>query len=51
MQKTIDFYDKRIAKLKATIKRLLAEKRVIILRNREKKLSALTDKRGRRNGQ
>ena len=41
-----EYYDVRIAKLKATIKRLLAEKRVVVLRNREKKLSALTDNQG-----
>jgi len=35
MQKTIEYYDSRIAKLKATIKRLIAEKRLAILRQRE----------------
>jgi len=41
-----EYYDVRIAKLKATIKRLLAEKRVVILRKREKELSTLTSKHG-----
>jgi hypothetical protein len=46
-RKSIDYYDCRIEKLKATIKRLMAEKRVVILRSREKELAAKgRDKRG-----
>lgn len=41
-----EYYDVRIAKLKATIRRLLAEKRLVILRRRERELLALTDRRG-----
>lgn len=47
-RKSIDYYDCRIEKLKATIKGLMAEKRVVILRNCEKELAAKgKDKRGR----
>jgi len=39
-----EYYDVRIAKLKATIKRLQAEKRIVILRKRERELSTITAK-------
>ena len=45
-RKPIDYYNCRIEKLKATIKRLQAEKRIAILRQREKELSALTGQQG-----
>ena len=44
--KPIDYYNYRIEKLKATIKRLQAEKRIAILRKRETEISALTAKHG-----
>jgi len=40
MKKTVDYYDTRIAQLKATIKRLIAEKRLVILFEREKLIKA-----------
>jgi hypothetical protein len=46
MLQTPEYYDVRIARLKAKIKRLLAEKRVVILRRRERELSVLANKGG-----
>jgi len=43
MRKPITYFDNRIAKLKATIKRLEAERRVAILHKREKELTAKED--------
>jgi hypothetical protein len=45
-----EYYDVRIARLRATIKRLFAEKRVVILRKREKELSALPNDQGGQDG-
>jgi hypothetical protein len=42
-----DYYDVRIARLKATIRRLLAEKRLVILREREKQLAGMGGSNGR----
>jgi len=50
MQKMVDYYNTKIEALKATIKRLNAEKRVTILRERERTLKAQT-KRGITSGQ
>jgi len=36
--KSIDYYDVRIAKLKARIKRLIAERRLAVLYQREKSI-------------
>ena len=48
MRKSIEYYDRRIEKLKATIKRLMAEKRLVILYEREKAIK--TDNKGGGNG-
>jgi hypothetical protein len=40
MRKSIEYYDIKIAKLKATIKRLIAEKRLAILYQREKHIGS-----------
>jgi hypothetical protein len=45
-RKPIDYYDCRIEKLKATIKRLIAEKRLAILYERENSIK-MADKGGR----
>lgn len=45
-RKPIDYYNCRIEKLKATIKRLQAEKRIAILRQREKEIAVLVAKGG-----
>lgn len=44
MRKSIEYYDRRIEQLKATIKRLMAEKRLAILYEREKAIK--TDNKG-----
>ncbi len=38
--RSVEYYDCRIEKLKATIKRLQAEKRIAILRQRERELAS-----------
>ena len=43
-RKSINYYNCRIEKLKATIKRLQAEKRLEILRQREKKIAMKGEK-------
>jgi uncharacterized small protein (DUF1192 family) len=40
--KTVDYYNSRIETLKATIRRLTAEKRIAILRERERTLKSQT---------
>jgi hypothetical protein len=38
-RRPVDYYDSRIEKLKAAVKRLQAEKRIAILRQRENELA------------
>ena len=45
IMKTIDYFDNRIESLKATIKRLQAERRIAILRQRERFLKQKANKK------